>query len=100
MTETATIWRRLDEQQATLSSVSERQAVTESRLMAMEDRQDRNHNEYMRMLTDQATRQEMMMKEIHTSAGGIKLGKWLATIAAGVSGAAVAVWIYVSKGGH
>lgn len=92
------LWDRLDKHAEIISTIQQKQAATEARMQAMEERIDRNQNELVVALSRLETKLDMTTQWMNESKSGLKLGKWIIGIALTSMGV-LAVWVKFFKGG-
>jgi|GEM_PF-6396872 len=92
------VWDRLDKHSEIISIIQQKQAATEARMQAMEERIDRNQHELVKSLSRIETKVDSTTQWMNESKSGLRLGKWLAGIGIAVLGI-TATWVKFFKGG-
>lgn len=92
------LWERLDKHAEIISTIQQKQAATEARMQAMEERIDRNQHELVKSLSRMETKIDMTTNWMNESKSGLRLGKWI--IGTAMAGLAIlGTWIKFFKGG-
>lgn len=91
------LWERLDKHAEIISTIQQKQAATEARMQAMEERIDRNQHELVKSLSRIETKVDSTTQWMNESKSGLRLGKWLAGIGIALLGI-LATWLKFFKG--
>lgn len=92
------VWDKFDRHDEIISVLQQKQAATDARLQAMDERIDRNQHQIVAGMSRLETKVDQGNEWISESRGGLRFGKWIAGI--GLTCLAVlATWIKFFKGG-
>jgi hypothetical protein len=92
------IWEKFAKHDEIISTIQQKQAATEARMQAMEERIDRNQHELVRGLARIETKVDSTTKWMNESQSGLRVGKWIAGIIVAIVGVALS-WVKFFKGG-
>ena len=93
------VWDRLDKHSEIISVIQQKQAATEARMQAMEERIDRNQHELVKSLSRIETKVDSTTQWMNESKSGLRLGKWIAGIGLTILGLGLAFVKYFKGGG-
>lgn len=85
-----------------IDRIAQRQGLTEQAIAVLKHEQETQraqNDRVIELLTRLETKSDQQAKEFHEARGGIAVLKWVSGLAAAVSGAAVALWMWVKSGG-
>ena len=85
-----------------IDRLSERQGMTEQAIAVLKHEQEnqRQQNErQLELMTRIETKIDRQSQEAHEMRGGLAVLRWVGGMAAALSGAAVALWVWVNGGG-
>lgn len=89
------VWKAIDALRDQSATLAEGLAVVRHEQAVQRERDAR----MLEMLAEMRGEMRGISRELHEARGGLKLGRWLAGVAATLSGAAVALWVFLTNGG-
>lgn len=92
------MWDKLDKHAEIISTIQQKQAATEARMQAMEERIDRNQHELVALMSRVETKVDSTTQWMNESKSGLRLGKWITGTALAAVGI-LAAWVRFFKGG-
>jgi hypothetical protein len=92
------MWNKLDRHDEIISTLQQKQAATDARLKAMDERIDRNQHEIVRCIGRLEAKIDEQSKWMNKSKGGLRFGVWLAGVSLTLIGI-LATWVKFFKGG-
>lgn len=91
------LWNKMDKHDEIISILQQKQAATDARLQAMDERIDRNQHVIVQGMARLETKLDAQGQWMNKSEGGLRLGKWLAGISLTCIGI-LAAWVKFFKG--